>query len=126
MPVDSLSSVASAVVGLSQGVASALRYELFWRMRSSGSLVQFDDVGPFQGIASVLRYVLVWCEGVCDLMLVGLLVGELSIRREDIGVGFAGKRVATITGKDVSIETCVDLVGFGGRKVGVFDDQDLG
>ena len=41
---------------------------------------------------------------------------------EDFGVELTGKRVASIPGEGVSIRTWTDLVGFGGRKVGVFDD----
>ena len=41
---------------------------------------------------------------------------------KDVGVEFTGKRVATIPGERVSIRTWTDLVGFGDRKVGVFDD----
>ena len=42
------------------------------------------------------------------------------------GVGITGKRVAAIPGKRVSIKAWTDLVGFGGGKVGVFDEWRSG
>ena len=41
---------------------------------------------------------------------------------KDVDSKFTGRRVATIPGERVSVRTWTDLVGFGGRKVGVFDD----